>query len=206
MTYETEQEAFWAGSFGDDYIQRNQSEQLLSANIHYFNRALAQTRHLESCIELGANVGMNLRALGMLFPDLQLSALVINRAAAKQLTAMLGADSVFEQSLLDFDGGGGFDLAFVKGVLIHINPDFLSQAYDALYLSSRRYILLGEYYNPSPVAIAYRGHGDRLFKRDFCGEMLDRYADLQLVDYGFSYHRDNNYPQDDISWFLMEKR
>ena len=29
--------------------------------------------------------------------------------------------------------------------------------------------------------------------------------DLTLLDYGFLYHRDNNFPQDDISWFLIEK-
>ena len=26
-----------------------------------------------------------------------------------------------------------------------------------------------------------------------------------LVDYGFSYHRDNSFPQDDITWFLLQK-
>jgi hypothetical protein len=45
-----------------------------------------------------------------------------------------------------------------------------------------------------------------LYKRDFAGEMLDRYPDLQLVDYGFSYHRDQNFPQDDANWFLLEKK
>jgi spore coat polysaccharide biosynthesis protein SpsF len=66
--------------------------------------------------------------------------------------------------------------------------------------------LICEYYNPSPVAIPYRGHSDRLFKRDFAGEMLEMFADLKLVDYGFAYHRDPAFPQDDITWFLMEKR
>ena len=28
---------------------------------------------------------------------------------------------------------------------------------------------------------------------------------IQLVDYGFAYHRDKSFPQDDISWFLLEK-
>ena len=59
---------------------------------------------------------------------------------------------------------------------------------------------------PAPVAIPYRGHSDRLFKRDFAGEILDRHPQLQLVDYGFAYRRDPNFPQDDITWFLMEKR
>jgi spore coat polysaccharide biosynthesis protein SpsF len=67
-------------------------------------------------------------------------------------------------------------------------------------------ILMGEYYNPSPTAIPYRGHADRLFKRDFAGELLDRFPDLRLIDYGFAYRRDPAFPQDDITWFLLEKR
>ena len=54
--------------------------------------------------------------------------------------------------------------------------------------------------------MTYRGHSQRLFKRDFAGEMLDRFPDLTLVDYGFAYHRDANFPQDDTTWFLLEKR
>jgi spore coat polysaccharide biosynthesis protein SpsF len=96
-------------------------------------------------------------------------------------------------------------MALIKGVLIHINPDMLSTVYEKLYSASCKYILICEYYNPSPVTINYRGHSDRLFKRDFAGEMLEKYIDLKLVDYGFSYKRDAVFPQDDITWFLMEK-
>jgi spore coat polysaccharide biosynthesis protein SpsF len=71
---------------------------------------------------------------------------------------------------------------------------------------SSRYILVCEYYNPTPVSIDYRGHSDRLFKRDFAGEILDLYTDLTLRDYGFVYHRDTNFPLDDITWFLLEKK
>jgi spore coat polysaccharide biosynthesis protein SpsF len=53
--------------------------------------------------------------------------------------------------------------------------------------------------------IPYRGNEDRLFKRDFAGEMLNKYSDLSLVDYGFSYRKDPIFPQDDITWFLLEK-
>ena len=77
--------------------------------------------------------------------------------------------------------------------------------YRALHEATRRWILVCEYYNPSPVTIEYRGHNDRLFKRDFAGEILDAYPDLRLVDYGFAYRRDPAFPQDDITWFLMEK-
>jgi hypothetical protein len=96
-------------------------------------------------------------------------------------------------------------LSFIKGVLIHINPDHLQEVYEKLYNASEKFILVAEYYNPSPVAIPYRGHDDRLFKRDFAGELLEKYSDLELVDYGFAYRRDPAFPQDDITWFLMRK-
>ncbi|MBV7550115.1 hypothetical protein KW849_27925 [Pseudomonas sp. PDM26] len=57
-----------------------------------------------------------------------------------------------------------------------------------------------------PVEAPYRGNSGKLFKRDFAGEMLDRYDDLHLVDYGFDYHRDRQFPVDDITWFVLEKR
>ena len=90
-------------------------------------------------------------------------------------------------------------------MLIHINPELLSAVYQKLYAASTDYILIAEYYNPSPVSINYRGHKDRLFKRDFAGEMLEKFPDLQLVDYGFSYRKDPTFPQDDITWFLLKK-
>ena len=81
----------------------------------------------------------------------------------------------------------------------------LPTAYERLYAGSSRFILVAEYYSPKPVSVPYRGHNDCLFKRDFAGEMLERYADLSLIDYKFVYRRDPKFPQDDISWFLMKK-
>jgi spore coat polysaccharide biosynthesis protein SpsF len=97
------------------------------------------------------------------------------------------------------------DLVLIKGVLIHLNPEVLPQAYELLYRSSSKYICVAEYYNPTPIAVPYRGHEDKLFKRDFAGEIMKKFNDLRLVDYGFAYHGDSNFPQDDITWFLMEK-
>ena len=96
-------------------------------------------------------------------------------------------------------------MVLTKGVLIHMNPDSLACVYDLIYKTAGRYICIAEYYNPKPVNVDYRGHKDRLFKRDFAGEMLDKFGDLRLVDYGFVYHRDNNFLQDDINWFLLER-
>lgn len=204
-SFKTEQESFWAGEFGKEYIGRNAGSDLLASNLSFFSKALARANRPASCIEFGANIGMNLRALRMLFPSQEQYAIEINPAAADELAKILPEGNVFHSSILDFEPERTWDLALIKGVLIHINPDYLPEVYDRLYRAAGRYLLVCEYYNPSPVAIPYRGHSDRLFKRDFCGEIMDRHPDLELLDYGFVYQRDPNFPQDDITWFLMEK-
>ena len=206
MTFKTEQEAFWAGDFGTDYIQRNQGVALLASNLDFFAKALRSTRGINSCIEFGANIGMNLKALNLLHPGIDAHAIEINAEAAQQLGTVIPPAHVYNTSILDFAPTRQWDLTLIKGVLIHINPDMLSQVYDKLVTSAGRYLMVAEYYNPAPVAIPYRGHSDRLFKRDFAGEVMERHPQMQLVDYGFAYRRDPNFPQDDITWFLMEKR
>jgi spore coat polysaccharide biosynthesis protein SpsF len=73
-----------------------------------------------------------------------------------------------------------------------------------MYTCSNKYLLVIEYYNPTPVTIEYRGNQDKLFKRDFAGEIMQRYPDVSLVKYGFAYHA-SSFPQDDLTWFLLEK-
>jgi len=197
---------FWAGTFGTEYIQRNQGDALLASNLDFFAKALRAARGVNTCIEFGANIGMNLKALKLLHPPLEQHGIEINVDAAKELAQVIPAQHVYQSSILDFNPQQTWDLVLIKGVLIHINPDVLPQVYDKLVASSGRYLLVAEYYNPAPVAIPYRGHADRLFKRDFAGEIMDRHPQMQLVDYGFAYRRDPNFPQDDITWFLMEKR
>jgi pseudaminic acid biosynthesis-associated methylase len=204
--YETEQEEFWAGQFGDDYIARNQGAALLASNLAFFSKALDAARDVRSCIEFGANIGMNLKALQLLRPGLEGHAIEINAEAARMLAGVIPPAHIHQGSILDYTPPRQFDLVLIKGVLIHMNPDTLPRIYDKLAQACGRYLLVAEYYNPAPVAIPYRGHGDRLFKRDFAGEIMDRHPGLKLVDYGFAYRRDPSYPQDDITWFLMEKR
>ena len=203
--YKTEQEKFWSGKFGTNYIERNKGDKLLAANIHFFSNAFRNAGKIASCIEFGSNIGMNLRALQLLYPGIKLNGIEINEDAANELKDLIGNENVILESILEYTIRQTFDVSLIKGVLIHINPDELEMVYKKLYDSSHLYILLCEYYNPSPVTIPYRGYNNRLFKRDFAGEMMDLYPDLTLVDYGFSYHRDIAFPQDDITWFLMSK-
>lgn len=202
--YKTEQEKFWAGEFGDDYVDRNQGPDVVASNVAFFSRILRRTENVKSAIEFGANIGLNLLALRTLKPDIALSAIEINAKAVQSLEG-IGNVTIHAQSILDYTPSADHDLALIKGVLIHIDPSHLPNVYRKLHQATRRYLCIAEYYNPTPVEVSYRGNRDKLFKRDFAGEMLDAFPDLRLVDYGFVYRRDPNFPQDDTTWFLLEK-
>ena len=127
-------------------------------------------------------------------PAAELSAIELNRKAVRQLR-LIGGINVHQMSILDFKPESAKDFVFTKGVLIHINPSELPRVYELLYQTSNRYICIAEYYSPVPVEVTYRGYRERLFKRDFAGELMDKYKDLALVDYGFVYHKDTEYPK-----------
>lgn len=203
--FKTEQEKFWKSEFGNQYSERNVGEKLINSNKALFSKILKDTSNINSVLEFGSNIGLNLIALETLLPNSELSAIEINPIAVTVLKKNINQIKVYPISILDFEPDGKRDLVFIKTVLIHINPDNLQHVYKKLYDSSSKYIVIAEYYNPTPVRIDYRGHQDRLFKRDFAGEILKKYSDLKLVDYGFVYHNDPLFPQDDITWFLLSK-
>ena len=146
---------------------------------------------------------MNVRAIQALAPEAQFTGIEINKQACEILSTT--GCHVIESAIQDAKVTSKFDFVFSKGVLIHLSPDQLISTYNKMYEWSSNFILIAEYYNPVPVALPYRGNLNRLFKRDFAGEFLDLFPDLILRDYGFSYHR-GKYPQDDINWFLLEKK
>ena len=199
-----EQEKFWMDTFGTEYINRNKLEKLLPANINLFAKILSKCSQISSVLELGCNIGANLKALELLSPQIKLNGVEINKNAVSLARGEFPGSNIVEQSIIE-PLNCPSDLVFTKTVLIHISPEKLVNVYKNLYENALKYILVAEYYNPNPIDVLYRGHKDKLFKRDFCGELLDRYPSLKLVDYGFNYHRDPVFPQDDINWFLMKK-
>ncbi len=58
----TDQEKFWAGRFGDEYVARN-SGLLLGSRINLFTKVLSKLRNVDSVFEVGTNVGGNLSAI-----------------------------------------------------------------------------------------------------------------------------------------------
>lgn len=208
MVYKTNQEEFWAGEFGNEYVDRNDDpHKILPTNTYLFSQILKRASGIESVIEFGSNVGYNLAAIKRLLPLLEdISAVEINPKAAEILKKRFNNNiKIYNQSILDFDVDYKRDLVLIKGVLIHINPGELQSVYEKLYESTQKNLIICEYYNPQPVEVNYRGNTGKLFKRDFAGEMLDKYKNLKLVDYGFIYHRDPVFAGDDLTWFLLRK-
>lgn len=206
MTITTPQEAFWAGQFGNDYVERNQDPRWIDWNTAYFTKLLAKMATPAGILELGCNRGLNLHALKRLYPTTAFSAVEINAQAAAHVRRDLPHVDLHHTSILEFQPARQWDLVFTNGVLIHLAPEALPKVYALMARASARYVLISEYYNPTPVEVTYRGHESRLFKRDFAGEFLDAHPDFQLIDYGFVYHRDPTMHPDDMTWFLMEKK
>lgn len=201
---------FWRGDFGNEYSSRNAGEQLIKNNEALFRKALLPMFYTTPMriIEFGANIGLNIHALRRIAPfsTCEFSAVEPNEKAADELRKIDGVN-VYQTSMQDSDEpwGRGYDLSISKGVLIHVMPSELDQAYRALYSASRRFVLIAEYHNPTPVEVAYRGHSGRLFKRDFAAEMLETFQDLSIVGYHFAWKHDVYAPQDDLLVTLLEK-
>ena len=81
----TEQEKFWAGEFGTEYIDRNIGENILASNIALFADIFKRIPKLNSVIEFGSNIGLNLRALDLLYPGQEQVAIEINQVAADKI-------------------------------------------------------------------------------------------------------------------------
>jgi pseudaminic acid biosynthesis-associated methylase len=196
------QELFWAGEFGNEYTGRNQV--MVQQRVPFFTEILRRTFGVRSVCELGTNRGHNLRAIAELSPNYELTGVEINPVAHREMAGFSRIQAVCS-SIQEFTPSQTYDLVFTCGVLIHLNPDDLPMVYDRMMALSSRYILINEYFNPVPQEINYRGHADRLFKRDFAGELMDRHdGKLSVVDMGFLWKR--TCPSwDDSTWFLLEK-
>ena len=199
-----EQEKFWLGQFGNRYINRNKSKRLKKNTDYFFEKIFKKKKiKISSIIELGANIGNNLESLKKIYKNSNLTAVEINNKACDILKKKNSKINVINSDIANLKLNIKFDLVLIKGVLIHINPLQLNKIYKKIYSLSKKYILIAEYYNPKPVKLIYRNKKNKLFKRDFAGEMIKKYK-LRLLDYGFSYRLDK-FPQDDLSWFLLKK-
>jgi spore coat polysaccharide biosynthesis protein SpsF len=198
----------WSGEFGDRYTERNAAS---ADAVHGRARVWAGVLDRmagdppRSVLEVGPNLGLNLRGLAAL-TDLDMWAIEPNPAARRRLVAdrVLPAERLmagFGHSIPMADGA--VDLAFTAGVLIHVDPSLLPQTLTEIHRVAAKYVFCAEYFSPKPEAIPYRGETDLLFKNDFGSLYLDMFPDLRLVDYGFFWRRTT--VMDDSTWWLFRK-
>jgi pseudaminic acid biosynthesis-associated methylase len=204
----TPQVEFWRGDFGNLYTERNTAtHEQLAARIALWSDILKPLigSPPKSILEVGCNLGINLRALRAI-TGADFFAVEPNERARQTLlrdgvVASANLRGGFAQSI-DFPDGVA-DLAFTSGVLIHIHPDHLAAACQEIYRCSGRFIACVEYFSDKPEMIPYRGHNDRLFKRDFGGFWMDQFPDLRVLATGFAWKRTTGL--DNLTWWLFEK-
>ncbi len=204
--YVTEQEEFWGVTYGKEYMEKNAGFDQ-SLGVQGWGTMLEKASDIKSLLECGSNIGRNIDFLQELLPESKKSIIEINKAAFEYVSSRHDLAEKFNGSIQDSSFPlGSFDLVFTMGVLIHIHPDNLLANMRKLYDYSNRYILIGEYFNRTPVMLPYQGEQDKLFKCDF-GKLFLENHDVQLVDYGFLWgHLYDSAGFDDITWWLYEKK
>jgi len=204
----TPQVDFWLGEFGNAYTDRNAvSTEQLRARVALWSEIMSHMRTAPpaSILEVGANIGINLRAL---------RALSAARLYAVEPNDMARDILVREQVVAADDLRAGFaakidfpdrvaDLVFTSGVLIHIHPDHLLASVKEIQRCSAHWIACIEYFSDKPEMIPYRGYDDRLFKRDFGSYWLNNFPDLRTVACGFAWKQITGL--DNLTWWLFEK-
>jgi len=203
-----DQENFWATTYSKNYISKNSNfdNKLL---LKGWKKILAKVDDPKSILECGANIGRNIKALEYFFPDAKKTAIEISSDATKILKENFPSLNVCNQSILESSfKKAEFDLVFTMTVLIHINPKELLQNLKTIVSYSSKYVVIGEYFNRTPVSILYQDQEEKLFKRDFGKYIIENFKDeMKLLDYGFLWgHIFDNGGFDDITWWVFEKK
>ena len=202
----TEQELFWAREYSDDYIKKN-SQFDHDLGIKAWGQMLSGVAgEISSFLECGCNIGRNLVQIRGVIPEARPSVVEISKQAFEHVSANFPIDKGFNGPILESNFvSSSFDLVFTMGVLIHVSPDDLLATMEKMYSYSKKFVLIGEYFNRTPITIEYQGKQNKLFKRDF-GKLFIENFDCKLVDYGFHWgHIYDPAGFDDVTWWLFEK-
>jgi pseudaminic acid biosynthesis-associated methylase len=195
-------ESLWAGHFGDEYVERN--IEAAAGRGEFWRKQIAELGP-NTALEVGCNVGANLRWLAELIGTEKVAGIDINERALEILRDHIRGIDVrcAAARTLPFPDAS-FDLVFTMGVLIHQSPDDLDQVMAEIVRCSSRYVLCGEYYAEELTEVPYRGQDGALFKMDFGARYSDLFPQLRLVDRGFLPRAEGVW--DDVTYWIFEKR
>jgi pseudaminic acid biosynthesis-associated methylase len=175
-------EALWRGSFGREYTDRNAAA---GSGRERFWAELLAAHPVASVLEVGSNVGANLRWIAPRVGTGRVVGVDLNEYALSQLrvTAPDSHGVVATSRQLPFRTGA-FDLVFTAGVLIHHAPDTLGDVLVEIVRCARRYVLCLEYFADGVVEVPYRGQRNALFKQDFGACYRQACPGLRLLSTG----------------------
>lgn len=192
-------EQLWSGEFGDAYVDRNAASYAVR---EAFWQSIVGTTGCKSALEIGCNVGGNLRWLAPQLPDGGTVGVDINRKALSTLHATYPTIDAIWSPARDLPfRDRRFDLVFTMGVLIHQPDSTLPLVMQEMVRCSRRWVLCGEYYSPSQEEVSYRGHQGALFRRDYGTLFVELFPELVLGETAF-LSKDAGW--DDVTWWLFE--
>jgi pseudaminic acid biosynthesis-associated methylase len=201
------QEIFWQKIYGEKYIKKNSLFDLkLGIEAWKLMLKKIKKKKLDSILECGCNIGKNLSILEKIYKKTKLSVIEINK---KALFLALKNHDIFSYnngSIKNSNFKYKFDLVFTCGVLIHIPPNELNINLNKIYNLSKKYILIVEYFNPTPVSIVYQKKKNLLFKNDF-GKIFIENHNVKIIDNGFLWsHLYGKAGFGDLNWWLFEKK
>ena len=195
-------EALWAGEFGDAYIERNKDAE--SGRRDFWSH---QLEHLgaTSVLEVGCNIGGNLRWIAELLGAQNVAGVDVNPTALELLRERVpGVDAQLASGArLPFEDGA-FDLVFTTGVLIHQDPETtLEPMMREVVRVAERFVIAGEYHADELTEVHYRGEEGALFKQDFGALYRRLFPSLELLDSGFLSEREGRW--DDLTYWILRK-
>ncbi|KKM70072.1 hypothetical protein LCGC14_1444360 [marine sediment metagenome] len=213
MRENSKQSQAWASEFGKEYTDRNNMsiEEMDTMYEKQYGISRSDMNHQFlgymdrniRILEVGSNIGLQLQFLqkagfkNLYGIEISPYAVELSKSLTKNVNIIQGyaQDMPFKDNY--------FDVVFTSGVLIHINPDEVSDIMREMYRCTMFFIWGFEYFSYELQAIKYREAKettDLLWKADFPKLFRRSFPDLVLIkETRFKYLQDEN---EDVMYLL----
>lgn len=125
---------------------------------------LVKTADVNSYLECGCNIDRNIGFLQIGLVNVQQTLIEISPESYQIAVSSYSPQQSLNGAILDsIFSAFSFDLVFTMEVLIHIHPYDLLTNMSKMFSYSKKYILIGEYFNRMPVMIEYQERQNKLF-------------------------------------------